>query len=60
MVFFVPDIAFGNHTCKLPEDAGNFFGPHIILMFSRTDPTQFIIKEFDNAFYIIFAIVLVK
>lgn len=60
MVFFVPDIAFGNHTCKLPKNAGNFFGPHIIFIFTRTNPTQFVIKESDNSLYIIFTIVFVK
>lgn len=60
MVLFVPDIAFGNHACKLPKNAGNFFGPHIIFIFTRTNPTQLVIKKGNNSFYIIFAIVLVK
>lgn len=46
--------------CKLPENAGNFFGPHIIFIFTRTNPTQLVIKKGDNSFHIIFAIVLVK
>ena len=60
MVLFVPNIAFGNHACKLAKNAGNLFGSRIVFMFTSANPTQFIIKEADNSLHIILTVVLVK
>lgn len=60
IVFFAPDAAFGNHTCKLPKNRGNRFGSYIVFIFTCANPTHPIIKMLNDSFHIIFAIVFVK
>lgn len=60
IVFLVPDVAFGNHVGKLPENAGDPFGSGAVFRFPRAKPAQLIIKQPDDRLHIVFAVVLMK